>query len=241
MAASEVDEVPSLPDPSSLEAPLEEEAEEKPLMEEEEGGEGGVVVDEGGDGGDFDEGKVDDPELEEMKRRVQEMEDEAAKLKKMQQELQNETPAGEPQQSSDETSIFVSQVDYDATPEELQNHFATCGTINRVTILCDRFTGRSKGYAYVEFEKQDSVQNALLMDGSIFKGRQLKIAAKRANLPAADGAAAAAAGGAFEAASAAAAEATAAAAAATAEAVVATAAAAAAATAEATAAIARTK
>ncbi|KAH8063337.1 hypothetical protein JL722_2505 [Aureococcus anophagefferens] len=103
--------------------------------------------DEGGDG-------AVDPELEEMKRRVQEMEDEAAKLKAMQQELQVETGAeAKKENDTDERSIYVGQVDYDATPEELQAHFAACGTINRVTILCDKFTGRSKGYAYVEFEE----------------------------------------------------------------------------------------
>lgn len=37
------------------------------------------------------------------------------------------------------------QVDYASTPEEIQAHFASCGTINRVTILCDKFTG-PKGY-----------------------------------------------------------------------------------------------
>jgi hypothetical protein len=38
------------------------------------------------------------------------------------------------------------QVDYAATPEEIQMHFQACGTINRVTILCDKFTGHPKGY-----------------------------------------------------------------------------------------------
>ena len=40
---------------------------------------------------------------------------------------------------------YVGQVDYEATPEELRAHFAACGTINRVTILCDKFTGHPKG------------------------------------------------------------------------------------------------
>ena len=37
------------------------------------------------------------------------------------------------------------QVDYGATPEELQSHFQSCGTIERVTILCNKFTGQPKG------------------------------------------------------------------------------------------------
>jgi len=38
-------------------------------------------------------------------------------------------------------------VDYAVTPEELQNHFKDCGVINRITILCDKYTGQPKGYA----------------------------------------------------------------------------------------------
>jgi polyadenylate-binding protein 2 len=43
-----------------------------------------------------------------------------------------------------ELTCFV-QVDYGASPEEIQSHFDKCGTINRVTILCDKFTGHPKG------------------------------------------------------------------------------------------------
>jgi hypothetical protein len=93
------------------------------------------------------------------------------------------------------------QVDYSTTPEELQEFFASCGVVNRITILCDKFTGHPKGYAYVvsalspshrfclrarssphpfnshvqEFKDADSVQNALLLNDSEFKGRPLKV------------------------------------------------------------------
>ena len=43
------------------------------------------------------------------------------------------------------------QVDYGATPEEIQAHFSACGTINRVTILLDKFTGHPKGCAPFSF------------------------------------------------------------------------------------------
>lgn len=42
-------------------------------------------------------------------------------------------------------SIYVGQVDYSSTPEELLAHFESCGTVERVTIVCDKFTGRPKG------------------------------------------------------------------------------------------------
>lgn len=66
-------------------------------------------------------------------------------------------------------------MDYEATPDELQSHFEACGTINRVTILCDKFTGLPKGYAYIEFADKDGAENALALDNSPFKGRQLKV------------------------------------------------------------------
>lgn len=59
-------------------------------------------------------------------------------------------------------SIYVGQVDYSATPEELVSHFEACGTIERVTIMCDKFTGQPKGFAYLEFQvrnKTESNQN----------------------------------------------------------------------------------
>lgn len=68
------------------------------------------------------------------------------------------------------------QVDYACTPEEVQQHFQSCGTVNRVTILTDKF-GQPKGFAYVEFVEVDAVQNALLLNESELHGRQLKVIA----------------------------------------------------------------
>ncbi|VEU24041.1 DEKNAAC105265 [Brettanomyces naardenensis] len=83
----------------------------------------------------------------------------------------------------DNRSVFVSNVDFAATPEELQKHFSQCGTISRVTILTNKFTGNPKGYAYVEFSSPESVQVALQLNDSLFKGRMLKVTEKRTNLP----------------------------------------------------------
>jgi polyadenylate-binding protein 2 len=65
-------------------------------------------------------------------------------------------------------------VDYSCTPEEVQQHFQSCGTVNRVTILTDKF-GQPKGFAYVEFVEVDAIQNALLLNESELHGRQLKV------------------------------------------------------------------
>jgi polyadenylate-binding protein 2 len=81
-----------------------------------------------------------------MKRRVAEMEAEAAKLREMQASLdQARQDLSEDKEDIDNRSIFVGNVDYSTSPEELQAHFQSCGSINRVTILLDKFTGQPKG------------------------------------------------------------------------------------------------
>lgn len=81
-----------------------------------------------------------------MKQRVQEMEAEAQKLRDMQTALdQQSNELRENKEDIDARSIFVGNVDYGASPEEIQAHFQSCGTINRVTILLDKFTGHPKG------------------------------------------------------------------------------------------------
>lgn len=81
-----------------------------------------------------------------MKRRVAEMEAEAAKLREMQASLdQARHDLTEDKEDVDNRSIFVGNVDYSTSPEELQAHFQSCGSINRVTILLDKFTGQPKG------------------------------------------------------------------------------------------------
>ncbi len=88
----------------------------------------------------------EEDEIAAMKKRVAEMEDEASKLREMQASLdQQQNALAEDKEDVDSRSIFVGNVDYSASPEEIQAHFQSCGSINRVTILLDKFTGQPKG------------------------------------------------------------------------------------------------
>ncbi|KAH0619696.1 hypothetical protein JD844_000620 [Phrynosoma platyrhinos] len=78
---------------------------------------------------------------------------------------------------ADQRSIYVGNVDYGGTAEELESHFNSCGKINRVTILCDKFSGHPKGYAYIEFAGKSSVKAAMELDESIFRDRVIKVGA----------------------------------------------------------------
>jgi len=83
-----------------------------------------------------------------MQERLKEMEAEARKIREMQESVDKEHSAlasQERREDVDARSVFVGNVDYGATPEEVQAHFASCGTILRVTILCDKVTGHPKG------------------------------------------------------------------------------------------------
>ncbi|CAG8439907.1 6859_t:CDS:2 [Diversispora eburnea] len=132
-----------------------------------------------------EEGEDAEAELEAMKQRVKEMEEEAAKLREMQAQVEKEMnlTSEEDKEAIDARSIYVGNVDYAATPEDLQNHFQSCGTINRVTILCDKYSGHPKGYAYVEFADSSLVTNAMLLDNTVLRGRTIKVTAKRTNIP----------------------------------------------------------
>ncbi|KAM5138038.1 embryonic polyadenylate-binding protein 2 isoform 2-T2 [Mantella aurantiaca] len=83
----------------------------------------------------------------------------------------------------DARSIYVGNVDYGGTAQDLESHFSICGCINRITILCDRFSGHPKGYAYIEFEEQRSAEAAIELDDSVFRGRSIKVLPKRTNVP----------------------------------------------------------
>ena len=123
-----------------------------------------------------DEDVGDEEEIAQMKKRVQEMEAEAAKLREMQASLDSQTEnLRENKEDIDARSIFVGNVDYGASPEEIQAHFQSCGSINRVTILLDKFTGHPKGYAYVEFSEPNLVTQALVLNDSEFRGRSIKV------------------------------------------------------------------
>ncbi|KAF8076159.1 translation protein SH3-like domain-containing protein [Lyophyllum atratum] len=140
---------------------------------------------EGGDSIVDDGEEAESKEIMLMKQRVAEMEKEAKKLRELQAAAEEASNAAEGEDGvpmeteedktqADTRSVYVGNVDYSATPEEIQVHFQACGTINRVTILCDKFTGHPRGYAYVEFAEPEHIDAAVAMDNSLFRGRLIK-------------------------------------------------------------------
>eukprot|EP00929_Paragymnodinium_shiwhaense_P101057 TRINITY_DN63817_c0_g1_i1.p1 TRINITY_DN63817_c0_g1~~TRINITY_DN63817_c0_g1_i1.p1 ORF type:complete len:406 (+),score=135.04 TRINITY_DN63817_c0_g1_i1:124-1341(+) len=67
-------------------------------------------------------------------------------------------------------SVYIGGLDFSTSPEELQKHFQACGTVARTTVM--------QGFAYMEFKDRDGLQNALLLNGSEFRGATLKVVQK---------------------------------------------------------------
>lgn len=72
--------------------------------------------------------------------------------------------------------LYIGNLSWQTTEEELQEQFATFGTVVESKIIFDRDTNRSKGFAFVTFETQEGADKAMAeMDGRDFGGRTLKV------------------------------------------------------------------
>ena len=88
------------------------------------------------------------------------------------------------QENDDDKSIYVKNVDYSTDQKELEAHFAQCGKIEKVTIVCDKYSGKPLGYAYMKFADLESAKKAIeTLNDSLFKGRQITVMSKRKNVP----------------------------------------------------------
>jgi len=73
-------------------------------------------------------------------------------------------------------NIYVGNVPYAATEDDLEELFGEYGPIQTATIIRDRYDGRSKGFGFVEMENQEDGQRAIeALDGHEMMGRPLKV------------------------------------------------------------------
>lgn len=82
-------------------------------------------------------------------------------------------------QDHDALSIYIGNVDYSATEDELKDTFLDCGDIVRVTIIKNMKTGHPKGAAFIEFTDRQGVNAAMAMNGKQVKGRPLIVTSKK--------------------------------------------------------------
>lgn len=73
-------------------------------------------------------------------------------------------------------SIYVGNLSYDVTEEDLNSVFAEYGTVTRVNLPTDRETGRMRGFGFVEMSTEIEEDKAIeTLDGAEWMGRQMKV------------------------------------------------------------------
>ncbi len=73
-------------------------------------------------------------------------------------------------------SIYVGNLSYQVTEEDLKQAFAEYGTVSRVQLPTDRETGRPRGFAFVEMSKETEETAAIeALDGAEWMGRDLRV------------------------------------------------------------------
>jgi RNA recognition motif-containing protein len=77
-------------------------------------------------------------------------------------------------------AIFVGNLSYEVTQEDLQEVFAEYGTVKSVRLPTDRETGRMRGFAFVELSSETEETAAIeTLDGAEWMGRNLKVSKAR--------------------------------------------------------------
>ncbi len=73
-------------------------------------------------------------------------------------------------------NIYVGNLPYSVTEDELRALFAEHGEVDRVTLITDKFSGQPKGFGFVEMPAQGAAENAIsALDGQDIKGRNIKV------------------------------------------------------------------
>ncbi len=68
-----------------------------------------------------------------------------------------------------ETKLYVGSLSYDTTEDSLKDFFAGAGTVNSASVIIDRFSGKSKGFGFVEMSSEEEAKKAIEM----FNGKEL--------------------------------------------------------------------
>ena len=72
--------------------------------------------------------------------------------------------------------LYVGNLSFHTTDSSIQQYFGQAGAVESVTLLVDKFTGRSRGIAFVEMATDTDAQTAITQfDVKEFEGRPLKV------------------------------------------------------------------
>src|SRR6266513_2448353 len=82
------------------------------------------------------------------------------------------------------TKLYVGNLSFNTTENELQELFSQAGTVQEVTLMQDKFTGKSRGFAFVTMGSDQDAQNAISkFNGQTVEGRPLTVNEARPREP----------------------------------------------------------
>jgi cold-inducible RNA-binding protein len=74
------------------------------------------------------------------------------------------------------TKIFIGNLSFDTTENDLQDAFAAHGTVTEANLMMDRATGRPRGFAFITMSSPEEAQKAIeALNGSTLDGRSLTV------------------------------------------------------------------
>src|ERR1044071_7616745 len=74
------------------------------------------------------------------------------------------------------TRLFVGNLSYQTMENDLQDYFSQAGVVTSVNLMLDKMTGKSRGFAFVEFANQDEANKAIeQFHNKEFQGRALTV------------------------------------------------------------------
>src|SRR3982751_2035031 len=74
------------------------------------------------------------------------------------------------------TKLYVGNLSFNTTENELQELFSQAGTVQEVSLMQDKFTGKSRGFAFVTMGSEEDAQNAISkLNGQTVEGRALTV------------------------------------------------------------------
>jgi RNA recognition motif-containing protein len=77
---------------------------------------------------------------------------------------------------NNESRLFVGNLSYQTMENDLQEYFSQAGVVSSVNLMLDKFTGKSRGFAFVEYGSNDEANKAVEMfHNKEFQGRQLTV------------------------------------------------------------------
>jgi len=82
------------------------------------------------------------------------------------------------------TKLYVGNLSFNTTENELQELFSQAGTVQEVSLMQDKFTGKSRGFAFVTMGSDEDAQNAISkLNGQTVEGRALTVNEARPREP----------------------------------------------------------